>query len=188
MTADDPLIGKLLVATPITGGDFERCVVVILAHSGDGSQGVVLNDPSGAEVDAVLPHWHSVVVQPPLLYHGGPVGTDAAMGLAWVPEATDDDDLIGLHPALPQICLVDLDAPVEIVAGGAEAIRLFVGYAGWSDGQLEDEIAEGAWFVVDLEPADVFRSDSTALWRDVLARQRNSMSLVTTYTDTPEAN
>lgn len=188
MNVDDELVGKLLVATPLTGGDFERSVVVVLAHSSEGSQGVVLNDPLEADVDAVLPSWQSVVVQPPLLYQGGPVGTEAAMGLAWVPGSGDDEALVGLHSALPDICLVDLDAPVEIIADSSAAIRVFVGYAGWGSGQLEDEIAEGAWFVVNLEAADMFRSSTTTLWRDVLVRQRNAMSLVTTYTDTPEAN
>lgn len=188
MNQDVDLVGKLLVATPLTGGGFERSVVLILAHGSDGSQGLVLNDPLGAEVEAVLPQWQAAVVQPPLLYQGGPVGTEAAMGLAWVPEPHDEEGLIGLHNALPDISLVDLDAPAEVVSSGAEAIRIFVGYAGWSAGQLDDELDQDAWFVVDAEPADVFRSDSSDLWRDVLARQRNAMSLLTTYTKHPESN
>ena len=55
-------------------------------------------------------------------------------------------------------------------------MRVFAGYAGWGSGQLEGEIGEGAWYVVDAEPADAFTDDPEHLWRDVLARQPGELA------------
>ena len=77
------LTGQLLVATPHTGGDvFRRSVVLLLHHGDDGAQGVVLNKPLEAEVDAVLPPWQKYVTPPARLFQGGPVALDSALGIA----------------------------------------------------------------------------------------------------------
>ena len=82
----DNATGKLLVATPRTGGKvFRRSVVLVLQHDEDGAQGVVLNHPLGAPVSAVLPSWHDYVTHPSNVFQGGPVSLDSAMGLVTVP-------------------------------------------------------------------------------------------------------
>ncbi len=67
-------------------------------------------------------------------------------------------------------------------------MRIFAGYAGWTAGQLENELREGAWYVVDSEPADTFHSDPSLLWRTVLRRQRGDLALVATFPDDPTLN
>ena len=67
-------------------------------------------------------------------------------------------------------------------------MRIFAGYAGWGSGQLEGEIADGAWYVVESEPDDVFNLDPTGLWRRVLRRQRDEMAFLSTYPDDPTQN
>ena len=56
---------------------------------------------------------------------------------------------------------------------------MFVGYAGWAPGQLEAELEQDAWFVVDVAD-DPFAPDPDALWRDVLRRQRGRVALFAT--------
>ena len=75
------------------------------------------------------------------------------------------------------------DQPVEL--GGA---RLFSGYAGWAPDQLEAELAEGAWFVLDAVAADVFCTDADRLWHDVMRRQGGELSLLATYPSHPSLN
>ncbi len=67
-------------------------------------------------------------------------------------------------------------------------MRIFAGYAGWGSGQLEGEIGDGAWYVVDSDPDDVFNLDPAGLWRQVLRRQRDQMAFVSTYPDDPSRN
>lgn len=180
--------GRLLVATPLTGGAFERSVVLVLHHDEDGAHGLVLNQPLEASVDAVLPQWQPFVTEPGVLFQGGPVGMDTAMGLVSLPGHDVDDPPLGTQVLFGGIGLLDLDAPAPLVVPELGAFRVFIGYAGWTGGQLDAEVAQGAWYVVPREGGDPFHADTDGLWREVLLRQRSTLSLVTTWTDSPELN
>ena len=86
------------------------------------------------------------------------------------------------------IGLVDLEAPPELLAAELGSLRIFAGYAGWRPGQLERELTEGAWYVVESEPGDVSSPDPERLWRSVLRRQRGELAMVATYPDDPSLN
>jgi putative transcriptional regulator len=60
---------------------------------------------------------------------------------------------------------------------GLEAARVFVGYTGWGAGQLESEIEEGAWFVVDVKETDPFTANPDTLYREVLQRQGGQLAM-----------
>jgi putative transcriptional regulator len=182
-----PRAGALLVAHPsLVDPNFRATVVLLLNHSDEGSLGLVLNRPLVSDVADVLPTWHDHVTEPPHLFQGGPVGLDSAIGLARLPG--DDGEPPGLKRLVGSIAVVDLDAPPEIVAPAAAGLRVYAGHAGWGAGQLDDELAEGAWFVVDSEPGDGFRGDTETLWRDVLLRQTTTVALAATYRPDAEAN
>jgi putative transcriptional regulator len=179
--------GRLLVASPaLTDPPFRRSVVLMLDHGENGSLGVVVNDPLDVDVSAVLPGWQPYVTAPGRLFRGGPVQLDSALGLVAVPG--DDAEPLGVKRILGSIGLVDLDTPPEVVDGAVSGIRIFAGYAGWSAGQLEAEIAEGSWFVVDCEPRDPFTDTPNTLWREVLRRQRGRLALLSTFPDDPSHN
>ena len=76
----------------------------------------------------------------------------------------------------------------EDIAGQLEGLRVFNGYAGWTAGQLEAEIAEGAWYVVDSWPGDAFSPRPSRLWRLVLRRQQWPLALVSTLPEDPRRN
>jgi putative transcriptional regulator len=84
--------------------------------------------------------------------------------------------------------LVDLGAPPELLAGGISSMRVFAGYAGWGAGQLQDEIDEGAWYVLPGDPADPFATEPEQLWQKVLRRQGGELALVATFPDDPMWN
>ena len=67
--------------------------------------------------------------------------------------------------------MLDLTADADVVGAAVDDLRIFSGYAGWGAGQLEAEIDEGAWFVVDADAGDVFAGAPDGLWRVVLRRQ-----------------
>jgi putative transcriptional regulator len=148
--------------------------------------GLVLNRPLELEVSAVLPDWQPYVTAPPMLFQGGPVALDTALGLVAVPG--DDDEPVGVRRVLGSLALVDLDAPPQVVAGGVAGIRVFAGHSGWSAGQLEDEIAEGAWYTVDTESRDAFTDSPHDLWRVVLRRQRGELAFLSSFPDDPASN
>ena len=67
-------------------------------------------------------------------------------------------------------------------------VRLFAGYAGWSPGQLEAEIGEGSWWVLDSLPADAFDDRPDRLWKQVLLRQGPPIAFAATYPADPTLN
>lgn len=183
----DPRPGSLLVATAaLVDPNFADSVVLLLDADGDGALGVVLNRPSVVPVADVLDDWRDVVTEPGVLFRGGPVGPDAALAVARL--SRPDDEPLGFRPTFDDVGLVDLDSPVELVDEGLSALRIFAGYAGWGAGQLEAEVAEGSWYVVPAEPADVFREDPTDLRRDVLRRQPGELAWASTRPVDPTLN
>ncbi|MFF3559120.1 YqgE/AlgH family protein [Streptomyces sp. NPDC002574] len=192
MTEVSSLTGRLLVATPaLADPNFDRAVVLLLDHDEEGSLGVVLNRPTPVGVGDVLEPWASLAGSPQVVFQGGPVSLDSALGLAVVPgEPRDGEDgePLGWRRVFGAIGLVDLEAPPELLAAELGSLRIFAGYAGWGPGQLEDELVEGAWYVVESEPGDVFSPDPEQLWRSVLRRQRSELAMVATYPDDPSLN
>jgi putative transcriptional regulator len=67
-------------------------------------------------------------------------------------------------------------------------MRIFAGYAGWAAGQLEAEVSEGSWYVVDGEARDAFVDDPASLWRDVLRRQGGGLAYVASFPPDPSLN
>jgi putative transcriptional regulator len=175
------LTGKLLVATPaLAEATFARTVVLLLDHDEDGALGVVVNRPTPVGVAEVLPTWEPYASEPGVLFQGGPVSLDSALGLAAV-TGRGEDEVLGWRRVDGTLGLLDLDAPPEVVAVDMAALRIFAGYAGWGAGQLEMELVQGAWYVVDALPGDAFSADPGRLWSAVLRRQGGELSLVSTY-------
>ena len=184
----EPAAGRLLVAMPlIEEPTFRRTVVLLLDHDEEGSLGVVLNRPSEIDVDDVLPLWRGLVTGEPVLHDGGPVGRDSALGLASVP-GREEHEPDGFRRVTGSFGLVDLDVDPDSLVGAIAGLRLFVGYAGWSPGQLEGELEEGAWVVVEAEAGDAFTADAEGLWRAVLRRQRGELAFLATYPGDPTLN
>lgn len=186
---DQPfLTGKLLVATPQTGGEvFRRGVVLVLHHDADGAHGVVLNRRLDAPVGSVLPAWQEYVTPPDRLFQGGPVGLDTALGLVGVP-GFDVDEPMGVRLILGSVGLVDLDTPPVLVMPELSGLRIFAGYSGWGPAQLEEEIRRGGWYVMDAEPRDAFSDEPDLLWGQVLRRQGGNLAFVALYPDDPSEN
>lgn len=211
MTEASLLAGQLLVATPVLADpNFDRAVVLLLDHDDEGSLGVVLNKPTPVGVGDILAPWAGFAGEPGVVFSGGPVSPDAALGIAVVPashgmadsgaaagprpeelagdEEDSSDGPLGWRRVHGAIGLVDLEAPPELLAAELGSLRIFAGYAGWGPGQLESELAEGAWYVVESEPGDVSSPVPGGLWRAVLRRQRSELAMVATYPDDPLLN
>jgi putative transcriptional regulator len=192
------LIGRLLVASPQLGDpNFERTVVLVLDHGPEGALGVVLNRPSGLPVDEILDAWseQALAAPPGVVFRGGPVSPDAVIGLARtgsaeaaVGTATDEADRSRWRRVLDGVGTVDLAVAPDEQPVAVAGIRMFAGYAGWSPDQLEDELAEGAWIVLDAVTADVFTNEAGALWHDVLQRQGGKLALLAAYPPHPSVN
>lgn len=179
----------LLVASPeLSDPNFADTVVLLLDVDDGGVLGVVLNRPTPVAVADVLDPWARAVAVPDVLFRGGPVSPEAALAVA---QLCDPEDVpVGFRPVdgSEQLGLLDLETPPELVEGSLRGLRIFAGYSGWSVGQLDGEIGNGDWYVVEARGADVFRGEVADLWRDVMRRQPGNLAWHSTRPADPDLN
>jgi putative transcriptional regulator len=183
----DSLRAKLLVATPpLTDPNFDRSVVFLIEHTHNGALGVVLNRPTDNGLRDALGRWNDVVTPPAVAFSGGPVQPEVVVALGRVNDPSSDDE--GFTSMVGDLATVDLTHDPTLLAGGVRELRVFAGYSGWSPGQLEAEIARDAWLVVSSRIDDVFSTNPSNLWRQVLRRQGGETAWMALYPDDPELN
>lgn len=158
----------------------------MLEHGDAGAVGVVLNRPSHTRLEQIAAPLAPLASPPGLVHVGGPVAPSAAICLGRLQERASGS---GASHLFGRVASVDLDVPVGELEGLVGEIRLFAGYAGWDAGQLEAEMAEGAWFPVRRADDDAFSAEPTGLWREVLRRQRRqSLAILSGYPEDLSAN
>lgn len=181
----ESVAGRLLVASPLLGDpNFDRSVIMMIEHDPESALGLVLNTPTTTRVSEMLPQWADLVTDPDVFFLGGPVSPESVICLGRRRSGWHGS----WHHVVGDVGTVDLHEdpatyPVELAG-----IRAFAGYSGWGPGQLDGELAQDAWFVVDAQPDDVFAPDPDDLWSRVLGRQRGPMAWLANYPDDPRMN
>jgi putative transcriptional regulator len=179
----ESLKGQLLIAGPgLLDPNFWRTVVLVGEHSEEGALGVVLNRSSETPVGEAAPELESLAEAMGNVHVGGPVQPSAVVVLADFVEPREDDALvvgsIGFLPA-------EID-PDDL--GELRRARVYVGYAGWGPGQLDDELEEGSWIVEPAEADDVFTDTPDDLWGDVLRRKGGPFGVLASMPPDPSRN
>jgi putative transcriptional regulator len=183
----ESLTGRLLVATPsLKDPNFERTVVLLVAHEDAGALGVVLNRATEVPVSDVLEGWSALAVEPAVVFEGGPVQPEAAICLART--KTGAQRVAGFNRVSGAVGTVDLSGDPEKLRDALQSVRVFAGYAGWAPGQLEGEIEAGSWFVFDALPGDAFVNRPDDLWQMVLRRQGGLTAAVAIFPADPTMN
>lgn len=152
------LQGQLLIASPkLFDPNFFRSVVLLVQHTDAGALGLVLNRPLEMTIANA---WEQVSEMPceatGQLHQGGPcegplmvLHTDAS-----IPEL----------PVIPQVFFTtDRDAIQQLVTQNHSKMKFFVGYAGWSPGQLESELDDGGWLMTPAANKHIFEEEED-LW------------------------
>lgn len=167
------LEGKLLIAMPgMSDPRFEKSVIFMCAHSGEGAMGIIVNKPvTGLSFQELLRKLELEVTPAtpdfPVLY-GGPVET----GRGFVLHSGDYDSADATLPVSEDVSLTaTLDILRAMGAGRGPQNAIFaLGYAGWSPGQIEDEIRSNGWIHCDCDSDILFRTSIDAKWATALGR------------------
>ena len=184
MSMEESLAGQLLLASPsLHDPNFTRTVVLISLHSADGAMGVVLNRPSAVTVGEAVPQLEEAVTEEEPMFVGGPVQPTSIVCLA----EFIDPAAAGLL-VLGRIGFPAADAGVEELAETTERRRVFAGYAGWSEGQLDAELEQGDWITHTASPDDVFTDAPEELWSSVLTRMGGKYALLARMPPDPSVN
>lgn len=181
----ESLAGRLLVASPrLEDPNFVRTVVYMGMHDENGAFGLVLNRPLEVDVSEHMSGWEHVVSAPARLFQGGPVDTTSVVGLA----RPLDGRMDGWTEMAGGAGLIDLRLDASEASRGVADLRMFLGYSGWTAGQLEQEIKEEAWFVIDMHHDDLFTAEPERLWQRVLRRQRGKLAMFAYFPEDPTLN
>ncbi|HSM02805.1 MAG TPA: YqgE/AlgH family protein [Acidimicrobiia bacterium] len=175
------LTGRLLVASPVMGDpNFAGSVVLVCAHDDDGAVGLVLDRPTDLPVRDHLPDWASNVAEPTVVFLGGPVNPEMAVGLG-----EGDAAGSGWSPVVGSTGLIDFEGADPSRIG---RLRVFAGYAGWSAGQLETEVTDLDWIVVPAHPDDAFDPDPEGIRERALRRKGGLFPAYEYYPADPALN
>ncbi len=156
--------GKLLIAEPfLADPNFARSVVLLCEHGAEGSVGFVLNRPTTLTLGDLLPDLFTPLLS---VNQGGPVQLDTLHMIHRAAAQYGGNEVYpgvfwgGSYEALQESIRENTYQPIDL--------RLFVGYSGWAQGQLEKEVGEGAWLIADATPGLLFETDAENIWRRAL--------------------
>jgi putative transcriptional regulator len=177
--------GSLLLAPPLSQDpNFRRSVVLLCEHTDEGSFGLILNRPLELNLSEVL---EDDGLPPQRLGLGGPVQQNTLHYIHRLGEYFDD--AIGVTDGV--FWGGDFDTLKDMLRVGdatEENVRLFLGYAGWSAGQLDEEIGLDGWIVTPAHTDFVFDPEPERLWRTVLRSMGGEFAAVANFPDDPRLN
>jgi len=166
------LVGRFLVAAPSMPDErFQKSVVFICKHDDEGALGIIVNNkvddlPLGKVYEQLGIDVPTVAAEKPVLF-GGPVETSRGLVLHSADYTRDETLLIEGGLALTP----SLEILKDMAGGsGPKQAWLALGHSGWSPGQLDREMQDNAWLVVDADSALVFDPDFDAKWQRALDR------------------
>ncbi len=151
-----PQKGRILISEPFLPGNFfSRSTVLLVEYSSTGAVGFILNKPFEAQINELFVMASGFT---PELFVGGPVSGDNLFFIH-----TLGDQIEGSIQVQDQLYWGgDFEALKLAIATGKarpDQVKFFVGYSGWSPGQLDREIAQNSWLVLEADPELVMKSD-----------------------------
>jgi putative transcriptional regulator len=167
--------GQVLLAQPfMLDPHFKRASVLLCEHNDEGSLGFIMNKPLDMSIDQLVgdfPEFESKVL------YGGPVSTDTLHYVHNVGEMLDDSVKVsqgvfwgGDFEKLKFLIESELIKPKNI--------RFFIGYSGWSEGQLMEEMESGSWVIADMHANYLFKASTIRLWNKIMKNKGDAYSVI----------
>lgn len=181
-----PSAGKLLISEPfLSDPNFKRSVVLLAEHEAQGTLGFILNQPSTLLLKDLVPDlWEANFP----VFIGGPVevdtihfihrcydklqsGEEIAKGIYWGGNFETLKILVNNHNI------------------SASEVKFFLGYSGWGEEQLDEEIKENTWIVSnEYHPDVVFSANEEKLWREVIINLGPKYAHISNFPSDPNLN
>jgi|SRR6478609_7319655 len=180
-----PEKGRLLVSEPfLPDPNFERTIVLLCEHNDDGSFGFVLNKPSLVQIGDVIGDLADFSFP---VYMGGPVQQDTLHYIHRLPDLKDSikitDEIFwgGDFEKLTFLINTKQVSPQDV--------KFFLGYSGWSAGQLDEELEADTWIVNDrVSESLIFETNTEVMWREALKNMGGRFSVYSNYPVDPSMN
>ena len=177
--------GKVLLAEPFLAEPyFKRSVVLVTEHNEDGSFGLIINKPIKMTFNQALPNAPEFDTT---LSLGGPVSKETLHFLHRLGDKIPGSKTVskGLYWGgdFDQVMGMMMDGSLD-----AKDIRMFVGYAGWSAGQLDSELKLNSWIIEKANASMVFRKDADELWSHILYKMGDPYRKMVNFPEDPNLN
>jgi putative transcriptional regulator len=164
--------GFLVAAPSLLDPNFKRTVVLLVDHRPEGSLGFVVNRPAQVQMRAMMERLGlaiaSTAIPDTSVLVGGPVNPQTGWIVFEQGQITaDNEDVVRLSDRLAVSASREL-LETLVAHKGPERMLLVLGYSGWGAGQLDAEIAQGAWIPVDFDERIVFDTPFEDRWSSAL--------------------
>lgn len=175
MTDRKILPGKVLLAEPfMLDTNFKRSVVLMCEHENDGSLGFILNKSMNMRINELISDFPNI---DSIVHYGGPVQTDTIHYIHNVGHLLEDSQEI-----MPGVYwggdFEKLKALISNESITKENIRFFIGYSGWSESQLKEELKLGSWMIADMNLNYLWQEGENKLWSKVMKHKGDVFSVI----------
>ncbi len=179
-----PEKGRVILAEPFMLGDcFNHSVIYLCEHNKEGTFGFILNEILDLSLADIVPEINIVDFS---VGFGGPVNPDSLFYLHNIGEKIEDSTLI-----LPGLWTGgNFDQIISFINDGiitSTQIRFFLGYSGWSEGQLADEMKSYSWIISKFEQKNVLKI-KTDLWHSILEKMGGQYKIISNFPEDPSHN
>jgi putative transcriptional regulator len=181
----EPQQGAILISEPfLPDSNFKRTVIMLCEHNDEGTFGLIINKPMSFKVNEAIEDFPELDMD---LYSGGPVENNTLHFLHSFGDSLEGSIEImdGLYWGGNFEILKILIANGEI---SSTEVRFFLGYSGWSSGQLDDELKEKSWIVAKSKPEFVFQNNDEGLWREILKSMGGQYQIMSNFPESPLLN
>ena len=180
-----PTKGSILVSEPyLADPNFERTIILLCEHNAEGSFGFVLNKPSQAKITDLIEGMKNFDAT---VYVGGPVQQDT---LHYIHRLDTLEDAVEIGNGIywggnfEQLNLMLLSQKLTDAD-----LKFYLGYSGWSEGQLEEELKANSWIVSDtVDEKLVFETNPEIMWQKALKAMGGRFSVYSNYPVDPRLN
>jgi putative transcriptional regulator len=179
-----PKQGRLIISEPFLPGNyFSRSTILLVEHSDKGAVGFILNKPIETPIKELFkefPEFNGDV------YVGGPVGSESIFYIHTLGEKLHGS----IHVKDNLYWGGDFEHLKSLISAGLvdmDQVRFFIGYSGWSEGQLENEIAENSWLVTEAPVEAIMNSDED-FWIDSVKNAGGHYELWQHFPEDPTLN
>jgi putative transcriptional regulator len=173
---EDLAAGKLLVSSRALGDpNFAEAVVLLIQYDDQGAVGLMINRRTKATISSIVQNLNTAKHGSDPIYIGGPVEMTTVLGLLRSRKKADEAISV-----LSDVYLVSGKAPLEKTLGasvGPGDMRLYLGYCGWTGGQLENEMRLGGWWIFDGNAGLVFDPEPGSVWPRLIALTEQEVAM-----------
>ena len=158
--------GNFLIASrTLRDPNFIHTVILLLEYGSEGAMGIIINRPTRMELSTMLPEIESLAQRPDTVWLGGPVSRWQMLVLTRA-----EQEVEGSRNVLEDIYFSASRVVLESLVDEEAEFRVYAGFAGWSPGQLEQEMTRGGWLILPGDAAMVFDEAPDELWQELVQR------------------